>query len=103
MDEARNAGLRGGLGNRLGAFQVDRVERLAAGRGEDAIKVLEGWVTGKRTLAWTAWIWPTLPIGWRWPARSGRRTAARTRQPERASALTVWRPTKPEPPKTVTS
>ena len=30
-----------------------------------------------------AWIWPTSPIGCRWPARSGRRTAARTRQPSR--------------------
>ena len=39
MDEARNTGLRGRLGNRLGTFQVDRVERLAAGRGEDADEV----------------------------------------------------------------
>ncbi len=41
-------------------------------------------------------------MGCRWPARSGRRTAARTRQPSRASARTACRPTKPEPPNTVT-
>ena len=42
-------------------------------------------------------------MGCKWPTRSGRRTAILMRQPPLASARTTYRPTKPEPPKIVTS
>src|SRR6185312_2487184 len=47
-------------------------------------------------------IWPTVPRGRRKKAPFGWRTATRMRQPALARARTVWRPRKPEPPKTVT-
>ena len=110
VDDPRARG-RGGAGHRFRPFGLDRVEPLAAAFEQDADQIDDDSASrtaastdcGKRTLAWTAWIWPTRPSGCKWPVSSGRRTATRMRYCRLASARTRWRPRKPEPPNTVTS
>ena len=111
VHEPSRAGLARRACHRARALDVDGIEGLGAPADEHADRVDDDVGAlrcaldrqGIARLACTAWICPTRPMGCRWPARSGRRTAARTRQPRVASALTVCRPTNPEPPKTTAS
>ncbi len=111
MHDVADAFAHAGLGNGARALALHRVEALLAARHQDAdevdhriraldrprdrLRIAEIGLDGV-DLAHDA---KRLEMA----RELGARTATRTRQPRFRSARTTWRPTKPEPPNTVTS